>query len=118
MTKEKFIYDSETVLKFIQYFCDHKHNDEEKIKDLLRLNYNNEDLHQEITYNLCKECEHTLLYSYEKLQDCPFQDKPSCRKCKEPCYERIQWKKSAKIMKYSGMQLGLVKIRKMFKIGA
>ncbi len=117
MTKEKFIHDSETVLKFIQYFCDHKHQNKDKIDDALILNYNDEDLNIQINYSLCKECEHTLLYSYEKLQECPFQEKPSCRKCTTPCYDRLEWKRSAKIMKYSGMKLGLVKIRKMFRIG-
>ncbi|NLM99553.1 MAG: hypothetical protein GX170_05965, partial [Campylobacteraceae bacterium] len=43
------------------------------------------------------------------------EEKPSCRKCPNPCYEKDRWKLLAKIMKYSGMKLGLLKIRKMFK---
>jgi len=116
MTKEKFIYDSETLIKFIHFYCDNKHKNDEKKDGAINLNYNYKNLNQELHYHLCKECEHTLLYSYEKLQECPFVDKPSCRKCNEPCYERDEWKKSAKIMKYSGLKLGFTKIKQLFKL--
>ena len=114
MTEEKFIHDSQTVLKFIQCYCDSEHFKSKKSKDFIRLNYNDKDLNEEIHYDLCKKCEETLQYSYTKLQECPHDDKPSCRKCPRACYDKVEWKRLAKIMRLSGLKLGLLKIRKLF----
>ncbi len=114
MTEEKFIDDSRTVLKFIQYYCDHKHKDETRECDSLTLIYNAKDLDVDLYYCLCNECRETLIYSHSRLQECPHEEKPSCRKCDDPCYEKKEWKLLAKIMKYSGMSLGLLKIKKLF----
>ena len=114
MDKDKFIHDSKTVAKFIQHYCDNEHSDENKEKGFISLNYNGYDLKKQIEYTLCSECEDTLKYSYKKLQECPKEDKPSCRKCSSPCYDRREWKLLAKIMRYSGIRLGFVKLRKMF----
>jgi hypothetical protein len=116
MTEEKFIYDSKTVLKFIQYYCDNKHESVHRNKDSLTLSYNTKDLEIALDYSLCKECEQALAYSHARLQECPHEEKPSCRKCDDPCYEKKEWKLLAKIMKYSGMSLGLLKIKKIFKL--
>ena len=115
MTQDKFIHDSETVLKFIQFYCDNKHLDIGKEDGKFKLVYKDKDLNQDLCYQLCQECKHSLHYSYVKLQECPQVEKPSCRKCKEPCYEKKEWKNSAKIMKFSGMRMGLIKIGTMFK---
>jgi hypothetical protein len=115
MLEEKFIYDSHTVLKFIQCYCDNEHFKINKSKDFIKLNYNDKYLNEEIHYNLCKKCEETLHYSYLKLQECPHDEKPSCRKCSDPCYDKTEWKLLAKIMRYSGLRLGLLKIRKFFR---
>ena len=114
MTKEKLIYDTKTVLKFIQLYCDDKHKDEKKSEKVLQLEFQNNSLHVDLNYKLCEACTHTFLYSYQRLQECEFEEKPSCRKCPKPCYERPKWKELAKIMKYSGMKLGLLKIKKFF----
>ncbi|PHQ66049.1 MAG: hypothetical protein COB99_00585 [Sulfurimonas sp.] len=112
MTEEKFIHDSKTVLKFIQCYCDSEHFKKSKNKDSIKLHYDNKDLREEIPYDLCKKCEETLYYSYIKLQECFHDDKPSCRKCPKPCYDKEEWKLLAKIMRYSGLRLGILKIRK------
>lgn len=112
MTEEKFIYDSQTVLKFIQCYCDSEHYKAQKSTDSIKLSYNNKNLKEEIHYCLCKKCEETLKYSYVKLQECPHDEKPSCRKCPKPCYDKPEWKHLAKIMRYSGLRLGILKIRK------
>lgn len=114
MTEEKFIHDSNTVLKFIQCYCDNEHFKNQKNKNSIELNYKHKDLDKSIHYDLCQECEEILNYSYIKLQDCIHDEKPSCRKCSEPCYDRTEWKRLAKIMKSSGMRLGLLKIKKLF----
>ncbi|EHP29647.1 hypothetical protein SMGD1_1123 [Sulfurimonas gotlandica GD1] len=114
MSEEKFIHDSKTVLKFIQCYCDSEHFKVEKKIDSIKLNYNYKDLNEEIHYDLCEKCEETLIYSYIKLQECIHDDKPSCRKCPKPCYDKAEWKTLAKIMRYSGLRLGILKIRKFF----
>lgn len=116
MTEKKFIHDSETVLKFIKCYCDNKHDNNLQSKESVNLCYNNKDLDKKIEFKLCPDCRCTLFYSYAKLQSCPHTDKPSCRTCPDPCYGKNEWKKLAKIMSYSGMKLGLLKIKKFFKI--
>lgn len=114
MSDDKFILDSKTVLKFIQIYCDDKHKDSIKKHEELNLVYKEVDLHVNIKYTLCDVCKNTLLTCYKNLQSCPHEEKPSCRKCPKPCYERPDWKRVAKIMKYSGMKQGISKLKKIF----
>ncbi len=116
MSDEKFIHDAQTVLKFIQIYCNDKHKDAVKTDGLEKLTYQNRALHVEVKFNLCEECKKTFDISYRNLQECPHSEKPSCRKCPSPCYERPDWKHVAKIMKYSGMKQGLTKLKKFLKI--
>ncbi len=116
MKNEKFIYDSQTLLRFIQFYCEHEHKKRKKNSTTIKLYYKNRDLKEKLNFELCQECKQTFYYSYVKLQECPHDEKPSCRKCTNPCYGKNEWKKIAKIMKYSGMKLGLLRIRKMFNI--
>lgn len=111
MTEKKFIDDSKTLLRFIQCYCDSEHLKAKKDKDSIRLNYNDKDLNKEILFELCEECQEIFNYSYLKLQECPHDEKPSCRKCPKPCYDKLEWKLLAKIMKCSGIRLGILKIR-------
>ena len=117
MTNEKFIQDSTTVLKFIQLYCDDKHKDVPKKMAEKQLVYRENDLKCTLTYHLCDTCESTFNISYANLQACPHEDKPSCRKCPAPCYDKTDWKSVARIMKYSGMRLGLNKVKKLFTKG-
>ena len=116
MKEEKFISECKTVLKFIQLYCDDKHKIVNKKEGKINLIYKNKNLDISLKYNLCEDCASTFKYSYERLQNCPYEDKPRCRRCPKPCYERNEWKILAKIMKYSGMKLGLTKIKKLFRI--
>lgn len=97
MTPEKFEADSATLYRFIKTYCDNKHSEQLKLES-----------------TLCEECDHTFNYAIQRLKECPHEVKPSCRKCPNPCYEKSMWKKIAGIMMYSGMRLGLTKIRKFF----
>jgi len=114
MTDKEFINNSEIVLKFIQLYCKKKHHEEEKHNESVNLVYKDKDLKTELHYKLCDDCKKTFYYSLARLRECPHDEKPSCRKCPNPCYGKDEWKKLAKIMKYSGMQLGLTKVRSMF----
>ena len=118
MTDEKFIHDTKIVLKFIQIYCEDKHTTVTKLDHNLNLTYREKNLHVEINYHLCSTCKDTFLLSYHKLQLCPHEEKPSCRKCPKPCYERPDWKRVAKIMKHGGMKQGLLKIKKLFTLNS
>ena len=113
MTKEKLVSDTKTLHRFMQLHCDKKHQDVPKKKGTLQVNFQEESL-CELPYNVCEECETLFFYAYGKLRNCPHDDKPSCRKCPHPCYEKPMWKKMANIMMFSGMHFGLTKIRKFF----
>jgi len=114
VTTEKFENEVRFVHKFIQLYCDKNHTDCDKKDGQLILSYHNSDLGV-VNYHLCEACEKTLKYSHQRLMECPHDEKPRCRKCPHPCYEKSQWKALAKIMRYSGMQLGLLKARKLFR---
>ncbi len=114
LTSEKLIENTKTVLKFTQIYCDDKHIDEKKLPETLNLEFKCEPLNVALDYHLCSTCKEVFLYSYQKLQECEHEEKPSCRKCPSPCYERPKWKQVTQIMKYSGMKLGLLKIKKLF----
>lgn len=114
MSEDKFIHDTKTVLKFIQLYCNEKHKDSKKDNGIQHLIYKNQNLNVELNYHLCEACTNTFTYSYKALQECPHEEKPSCRKCPQPCYDKSRWKHLASIMKYSGMRLGLTKLKRLF----
>lgn len=110
MTTRKFKNEVYTLHSFLETYCSHKHkNKVQKNRDILY-----KDLQFSLTLNLCDECMEIFEYSLDKLQNCPHEDKPRCRKCSNPCYEKLYWKRLAKIMRYSGVKLGLLKIKRFF----
>ncbi|PLY07191.1 MAG: hypothetical protein C0625_06130 [Arcobacter sp.] len=111
METAKFKNEIQTLKKFFEIYCKEKHSDQEKTVKIL--NYKNEII--EINLNLCPECLKKIEYSFEKLLACPHEIKPRCRACPNPCYEKKQWKETAKVMRYSGMKLGLSNINKKIK---
>ncbi len=111
MTTEKFTSETETLKKFFEIFCKGKKH--ENIKNQkFNATYNNEEFNFE--FELCDECFDLLKYSINRLEGCPHDPKPRCRTCPSPCYEKDKWKKVAKLMRYSGMKLGILKIKKLF----
>jgi hypothetical protein len=113
MKPEKFQNDAQTVAKFIKIYCDDKHVTP-KISKTYQLHYGGK-IFTPLQVELCRVCHETLGYSIARLKACPHEEKPSCRKCPNPCYEKPQWKLLARIMRHSGMKLGLVKLRSLFK---
>lgn len=113
MTKEKFEIEITTLKKFFEVYCDGKHTGKTLVsKELI---YKNETF--KIDLDLCEECLADIKYSFNRLLECPHEEKPRCRKCPNPCYEKDHWKKTAKVMKYSGIKLGLNSIKsKVIKI--
>ena len=114
MTSEKFIYEVNTVTKFIQIYCDGKHTDAPKKDGAVLHDYKDDKGLVQTQFHLCSDCERMLRYAYARLGACPHIEKPRCHHCPHPCYEREMWVNMAKMMKYSGMKLGLTKIKKLF----
>ncbi|NPA11827.1 MAG: nitrous oxide-stimulated promoter family protein [Epsilonproteobacteria bacterium] len=111
MTEEKFKSEVETLKKFFQIYCEDKHQNQ-KTREF-HITYKNLEL--DFSVNLCDECNNMLNYSISKLQECPNDPKPRCRKCENPCYEKDKYKQMAKMMRHSGMKLGLTKAAKRLK---
>lgn len=111
MEKEKFDSEVKTLKKFFEFYC--KDNNHSHSNKTIKLDYKQNAF--EYDFDLCSECYSLLLYSINRLESCPHEQKPKCRSCPAPCYEKAQWKRLAKIMKYSGMRLGFLKIKNIFK---
>lgn len=103
MRFEKYISEVEILKDYVQYFCKSKHNNQEVVE--VSYNYQNIQLSEELI--LCSECLETIEYSIQRLQNCQYDEKPRCRNCKTPCYEKNYWKKLAKVMIYSSLRLKL-----------
>lgn len=107
MTTEKFEIEINTLKNFFELYCKDKHEHKKLQKNILEYKSNFFTLE----LNLCQECKEAINYSFNKLQSCPHEIKPRCRKCPNPCYEKTEWKNTAKVMKYSAIKLSLGKIK-------
>lgn len=112
MDSEKFNSEVLTVNKFINIYCNGKKH-ENIVFRKVDLEFNEKTFNYEI--KLCDKCFSTISYSYLRLQECPHEIKPRCRSCKKPCYEKPQWKELATVMRYSGVKLGLTKLKSKIK---
>ena len=112
MTNEKFINEVETLKKFFSIHCKDKHTQQHNYVKSVQYKKDNFD----IELHLCNDCKDLINYSIKRLQECPHEIKPRCRTCPNPCYEKPQWKQLAKLMRYSGIQLGILKIKRFFKL--
>ncbi|WP_457561071.1 nitrous oxide-stimulated promoter family protein [Caminibacter sp.] len=111
MTLEKFESEINTLNKFFTIYCHDKHQNQYEKEYIIP--YSEKTFY--LKANLCSECHSLLHYAILKLQDCPNDPKPRCRNCPNPCYEKDKYKQMAKMMRYSGMKLGLTKAAKRLK---
>ncbi len=64
---------------------------------------------------LCDDCRKLLMYAGSMRLICPYEPKPSCKKCETHCYKPEYREKIRKVMRFSGMylirhgKLGLIK---------
>jgi hypothetical protein len=108
MNLDKFKNEISILKRFFELHCHHKHT--QLTHHCKHIVYKDEKINIEL--ELCDDCITLIDYSLNRLLECPFDPKPMCRSCSNPCYEKNQWKKVAKLMRYSGMQLGVLKVRK------
>lgn len=107
MTIEKFQSEVQVLERFFTTFCEDNHDGHTRHQ--YDLQYREGALRCEPA--LCDECHKLLAYSFDRLLACPHENKPRCRTCPHPCYEKREWKQLAKLMRYSGLQLGVIKIK-------
>lgn len=111
MTEEKFKSEVDTLNKFFTKYCEDKH--ENQYLYTYKFNYKNSSFESSIS--LCANCHNLISYSFDRLKECPHEIKPRCRKCPNPCYEKTQWKNLAKLMRYSGIRLGIInRLKRIF----
>jgi predicted amidophosphoribosyltransferase len=111
MTQDKFISEVEILKKFFGIYCHGKKHNNIKVQNTT-LDFQNQTFKYD--FKLCNECFKLLEYSFDRLQNCPHDEKPKCRTCPNPCYEPDEWKKVAKVMKYAGISQGIKKIKNIF----
>ncbi|MFK2822414.1 nitrous oxide-stimulated promoter family protein [Arcobacter sp. YIC-80] len=111
MTNEKFDIEIKTLEEFFKVYCKNHHI--KQYQKNISLEYKEKIFN--ISLNLCEECHEAINYSFERLQNCPHEIKPRCRKCPNPCYEKSRWKNIAKVMRYSAIKLSLVKTKQKVK---
>ena len=114
MTFEKYTQELTTLTTFVAHYCRDKHIHVPKRARQIPVCYGGES-DGVIETMLCEECLETVSYGIERLEGCPYDEKPKCRRCSDPCYERPMWKRIAAIMRYSGMKLGMTKLRKKIR---
>lgn len=114
MTETKIQNEIKTLKYFFTLYCSDKHKNQ--VHTQLVEKHNNKEYTLDI--NICPECSPLLQTAFFNLTKCPHQIKPKCRKCKNPCYDKNDYKKVAKVMRYSGMKLGLLRIKKFFDINS
>ena len=107
MTNKKFENEVNTLKCFFTEYCKDKHSKQNHYDHTLQ--YKQKNLPIEL--NLCDQCHELISYAFEKLHDCPHEEKPRCRNCPNPCYEKPQWKQLSRIMRYSSFKLGIKKIK-------
>jgi YbgA-like uncharacterized protein len=55
---------------------------------------------------LCESCNDLKEYTFKRLISCPFEkNKPTCSKCTNHCYNKIEKKKIKEVMKYAGPKM-------------
>lgn len=111
MTLEKFEKELNTLKQFFDIYCSHKHKIQ---KQKVGFNFIYKEKVFVFELELCDECKRNISYAIDRLKECPHENKPRCRSCKNPCYEKEYWKNLAKVMKFSGIHLGLSKLKKSF----
>jgi hypothetical protein len=104
MDKVHFSDEITNLKKFFELYCHNKHTEQNSID----IGYGDDTID---TISLCRECHNIFDYTCDRLKECELEPKPKCRKCKSNCYNDKMYKEMAKVMSYSGMRLGLGKLK-------
>jgi hypothetical protein len=87
---------------FVAIYCRQKHPDSSR----QAFNIRDEDLQSRVEgISLCPDCSRLLEHGIAKLSQCPYEPKPSCRKCKTHCYAPGYRERVREVMRFSGTYL-------------
>ena len=109
MNETKLQTEMDTLKLFLEEYC---HANGHSFKELQNFTCRHNNLVYSVDSTLCRECSELMRYSLVRLEACPHDIKPRCRKCPNPCYEKNEWKALARIMRFSGLRLGLIELKK------
>ncbi len=65
--------------------------------------YCQEHHHPPTGERLCAECAELLAYGQARLEKCPYDPKPTCKKCPVHCYRPDMRVRIREVMKFSGL---------------
>jgi hypothetical protein len=89
---------------FLTIFCQEKHKSETKEAFKITDRRLAEALRNKHPV-LCQDCSKLLNHGVAKLLLCPFDPKPTCKKCPRHCYAPGYREKIRQVMRFSGMYL-------------
>ncbi len=95
--------DLSILMRFIQVYCDKKHTEKEKKR--LVANGPVGIYINDMNLILCNECTKMAMHGASKRVQCPYDPKPRCKKCPNPCYARGYRENIKRIMRFSGLYL-------------
>jgi len=94
--------DIRVLAEFIDIYC--RENHKEAVREPFRIN--DEDMQLRLKdLRLCPDCARLLEHGSAKLSLCPYDPRPSCRKCKTHCYAPGYREKVRSVMRFSGIYL-------------
>jgi len=102
--QNKKVEDLKVLSDFISIFCREKHRTEPK--DVFHIK--DDGLRRALDGKnpvLCHDCSNLLNHGMVKLLLCPYDPKPTCRKCQTHCYAPVYREKIREVMRFSGLYL-------------
>jgi hypothetical protein len=99
---EKKRKDVRVLADFVRIFCREQHRDGTRAPFEIKDKRLREEL---ANLELCVDCTRLLEHGVAKLSLCPYEPKPTCRKCASHCYAPGYREKVKKVMRFSGMYL-------------
>jgi hypothetical protein len=87
--------------EFISIYCGQKHPF--AIKKLVRTCGGIAPYINDLDLQLCASCARLMLYSASMRVLCPYDPKPSCKKCRTHCYRSDYRSRIREVMRFSGM---------------
>ncbi len=94
--------DIRVLANFVYIYCQKNHLDGDK--EMFHIA--DEDLQARLCeLSLCSDCSRLLEHGIAKLSLCPYDPRPSCRKCKAHCYAPGYREKVRQVMRFSGTYL-------------
>ncbi len=99
---KKINSDAAMLAKMVEIYCRHHHGVAVKKEIVRRGILETLDLRET---RLCCECASLLVHGLVKRINCPFDPKPRCKRCTEPCFSGEYRIFVKKVMRYSGLKL-------------